>query len=290
MDVEKKLDTPLGDLVAKSARRPSGGGGGRAAGTGPMRKKGSLSSTSRVARNSPYNTRPRPRIAGARTAGGGRSGAPPARAPGGAGGGRVGRPLRTEGGADDPLSGGDYIKVGGGTVPRNLAGLIINQVSAATMNTLLAPIIAVGPASVNQAVKGLAIARKTLDEQRCEFVFMPSFVRLASEDLNALQFDIERSTKRKQSSEEMELRAAGSTDVKSLAGALAKNARQSATSFVTVVGANSVNQAVKAVAIARGYLEEEGLDLQCRSSIEEIDTGSLAGKTALSISVHPVSI
>mmetsp|Transcript_11116 Transcript_11116/g.28919 ORF Transcript_11116/g.28919 Transcript_11116/m.28919 type:complete len:286 (+) Transcript_11116:61-918(+) len=285
MDVETKLDTPLGDIVAQKARRPSSG---RAGGSGPMRKKGSLSSTSRVARSSPYNTRPRPTIR--RSAG--RSGPPPARAPGGGGGsgGRVGRTIRPEGGADDPLSGGDYIKVGGGTVPRNLAGLIINQVSAATVNTLLAPIIAVGPASVNQAVKGLAIARKSLDEQRTEFVFMPSFVRLQSEDLNAIQIDIERSTKRKTSSEEMELRAAGSTEVKGLAGALAKNARQSAASFVTVVGANSVNQAIKAIAIARGYLEEEGIDLQCRSSIEEIDAGQLAGKSALSISVHPVSL
>ena len=214
---------------------------------------------------------------------------PPSRAPATARG--VGRPIvHADSAVDDPLSGGDYIKVGGGTVPRNLAGLIVNRVSASAMNAMTAPIVSVGPASVNQAIKGLAIARRTLEPVRQDFVFVPSFVRLENEDLSAIQIDIERTRPRSIAEMDgMELRAAGSTEVKGLAGAIAKNARDSSNSFIVAVGANSVNQAIKAVAIARTYLADEGIDLRCRTSIDDIGEGELAGKSSVTVVVEPIT-
>jgi stage V sporulation protein S len=271
-----------------------------------MRTKGTLSSTSNGRPrqlSSPYNVGARlsvlrggrgtPAEAAARAAqgshapAGGRAASTPRSA-------SVGRQIVrvTPNAADDPLSGGDYIKVGGGTVPRNLAGLIQTQVASAVgMGAATAPIVAVGPASVNQAIKGLAIARKALEPSRTDFVFLPSFVRLESDDLNAIQLDVRRAhTRVVAEMDGMELRAAGSTDIKGLAGAVAKNARDMANSFICAVGASAVNQAVKAVAIARTYLAEEALDLHCRATIDDIDEGELAGKTAISIIIEPVGL
>jgi len=159
------------------------------------------------------------------------------------------------------------------------------------MNSLTAPIVAVGPASVNQAVKGLAIARRSLAEHRQDFVFLPAFVKIAAEDLSGIQFEIERTTPRSMADMDgMELRVAGATEVKALAGAIAKNARDSASSFVVAVGANSVNQAIKAIAIARTYLAEESIDLRCRASLDAIDGGELAGKSSVTILAEPFAV
>jgi stage V sporulation protein S len=55
---------------------------------------------------------------------------------------------------------------------------------------------------------------------------------------------------------------------------------------VQAIGAGAVNQAIKAVAIARGYLQEDGLDVIC---IPEFTTVDIAGKerTALRFVVEP---
>ena len=44
---------------------------------------------------------------------------------------------------------------------------------------------------------------------------------------------------------------------------------------LTAIGAGSVNQAIKAVAIARQYVEEEAIDLCCRPEFVEINDAAL---------------
>lgn len=285
MDVETKLGMPL-DMITKVRR---GGRDKRSSPGGGIRKKGTLSSTSAVrARASPYATRLKTQTRGPpRPAGSGPRKSPTTLR-------RVGRPVsRGDDVVHEPLSGGDYIKVGGGTVPRNLAGLIGNQVTSGTGRNSIPSIVAVGPASVNQAVKGLAIAKRALEEKHTDFYWAPAFVHLEAESLNAIQVTLERARNARNIAEMegMELRVAGATEVKSLAGALATNARDGANSFVAAVGANSVNQAVKAIAIARGYVnEDDKLDLRCRSSIEEIEEGVLAGKSSVTIVVETIRL
>lgn len=58
-----------------------------------------------------------------------------------------------------------------------------------------------------------------------------------------------------------ELRVSGQSAPKALAGAVAGFLRSSQQVEVQAVGPQAVNQAVKALAIARGYLEGDGLDL-----------------------------
>ena len=52
------------------------------------------------------------------------------------------------------------------------------------------------------------------------------------------------------------------------------------------IGAGAVNQAIKAVAIARGYLQEDGLDVIC---IPEFTSVDIEGKerTALKLVIEP---
>ena len=47
--------------------------------------------------------------------------------------------------------------------------------------------------------------------------------------------------------------------------------RQAGTVEVQIVGAGALNQAIKALAIARGYVAEAGLDLVCAPTFADIE-------------------
>ena len=57
----------------------------------------------------------------------------------------------------------------------------------------------------------------------------------------------------------------------SVAGAMAGVLRQQGVVEVQVVGAGALNQAIKAVAIARGYVAAGGLDLVCTPTFADIE-------------------
>jgi stage V sporulation protein S len=56
----------------------------------------------------------------------------------------------------------------------------------------------------------------------------------------------------------------------SVAGAMAGAVRQAGAVEVQVVGAGALNQAIKAVAIARGYVASSGVDLVCIPTFADI--------------------
>ncbi len=71
-----------------------------------------------------------------------------------------------------------------------------------------------------------------------------------------------------------------------VAGAIAGVVREHKRAEVQAIGAGAVNQAIKATAIARGYLHEDGLDVIC---IPEFTTVEIDGKerTAIRLVVEP---
>lgn len=71
-----------------------------------------------------------------------------------------------------------------------------------------------------------------------------------------------------------------------VAGAVAGVIREHHRADVQAIGAGAVNQAVKAIAIARGYLQEDGIDVIC---IPQFTTVDIDGKerTALRLVVEP---
>ena len=71
-----------------------------------------------------------------------------------------------------------------------------------------------------------------------------------------------------------------------VAGAIAGVMRDSRHAEVQAIGASAVNQAVKAIAIARSYLEPDGIDIVCVPEFVEID---IEGKerTAVKFTIEP---
>lgn len=66
------------------------------------------------------------------------------------------------------------------------------------------------------------------------------------------------------------LKVSSKSNPNSVAGALAGVVRSSGSVEIQVVGAGALNQAIKAVAIARGYLAPGGQDLTCRPTFADI--------------------
>ena len=67
------------------------------------------------------------------------------------------------------------------------------------------------------------------------------------------------------------LKVSSKSNPNSCAGALAGVVRQAGAVEVQVVGAGALNQAVKAIAIARGFLTPSGVDLVCVPSFADIE-------------------
>jgi stage V sporulation protein S len=67
------------------------------------------------------------------------------------------------------------------------------------------------------------------------------------------------------------LKVSSKSNPNSVAGAMAGVVRQWGEVEVQVVGAGALNQAIKAVAIARGYVSSSGLDLVCAPTFADIE-------------------
>lgn len=67
------------------------------------------------------------------------------------------------------------------------------------------------------------------------------------------------------------LKVASSSNPSSVAGALVKNMQEGKEVELLAVGAGAVNQAVKAVAIARGYISPQGVDITVKPGFEDVE-------------------
>ena len=72
----------------------------------------------------------------------------------------------------------------------------------------------------------------------------------------------------------------------SVAGAIAGVVRESGRAEVQAIGAGAVNQAVKAIAIAAGYLSEEDVHIMCLPTFTEVLIDGQE-RTAIKILVEP---
>ncbi len=81
------------------------------------------------------------------------------------------------------------------------------------------------------------------------------------------------------------LKVAAKSRSTAVAGAIAGVVRESGRAEVQAIGAGAVNQAVKAVAIARGYLAEDGIDVVCIPAFTEVMIGDQE-RTAIKLVVE----
>lgn len=72
----------------------------------------------------------------------------------------------------------------------------------------------------------------------------------------------------------------------SVAGAVAGVMREVGRAEVQAIGAGAVNQAIKAIAIARGYLLEEDVDIVCVPTFVDVMIDGQE-RTAVRMSVEP---
>ena len=82
------------------------------------------------------------------------------------------------------------------------------------------------------------------------------------------------------------LRVGAKSKPNTVAGAIAGVVREQGIVEVQTVGAGALNQAVKAVAIARGFLAPSGIDLVCIPSFSDIEIDG-AERTAIRLLLQP---
>lgn len=82
------------------------------------------------------------------------------------------------------------------------------------------------------------------------------------------------------------LKVSSKSNPNSVAGAIAGVIRDKGIAEVQSIGAGALNQAVKAVAIARGFLAPSGIELICIPAFSEVTIGG-EGRTAIKLIVEP---
>ncbi|MCI6357795.1 MAG: stage V sporulation protein S [Erysipelotrichaceae bacterium] len=81
------------------------------------------------------------------------------------------------------------------------------------------------------------------------------------------------------------IKVSKNSNVNAVAGSIANIMREQERLYIQVVGAGSLNQAIKALAIARGYLTPSGIDIYMYPSFKEV-TIEKTVKTAIRIVVE----
>ncbi|HHN93435.1 MAG TPA: stage V sporulation protein S [Anaerolineae bacterium] len=81
------------------------------------------------------------------------------------------------------------------------------------------------------------------------------------------------------------IKVAATSRSTAVAGAIAGVIRETGQVDVQAIGAGAVNQAIKALIIARGYLELDGIDIVCVPSFVEVSIGDQE-RTAVRLSVE----
>ena len=82
------------------------------------------------------------------------------------------------------------------------------------------------------------------------------------------------------------LKVAAKSNPTAVAGALAGVLREKGTAELQAIGAAVINQAVKAIAIARGYVAPSGLDLVCVPAFADVQIDG-EDRTAIKLIVSP---
>lgn len=82
------------------------------------------------------------------------------------------------------------------------------------------------------------------------------------------------------------LKVSSKSNPNSVAGALAGAIRETGRTEIQAIGAGAINQAVKAVAIARGFVAPSGIDLVCVPAFADICVDG-EERTAIRFIVQP---
>jgi len=169
--------------------------------------------------------------------------------------------------SDNPV-----LKVKGDSKPNSVAGAICNVVRESARGQPPA-VVATGPAAINQAMKAIAIARKYLLEEETgaiDLVVAANF----EEDIrqsSRVCFVLSKTRAAARVPSEDDLACKDKTDPYKLAGAMAQRIRDGEKVACTTKGPVPVLIAVKAIALANTYLEEDGKEVKFAVSIVDLE-------------------
>lgn len=184
--------------------------------------------------------------------------------------------------SDNPV-----LKVKADSKPNSVAGAICNVVRESAGGEPPA-VVATGPTAINQAMKALAIARKYLleeDSGAVDFTVQPRF----EEDIrqsSRVCFVLKKSKPLPREPSEDDLSSKEKTDPYKLAGAMAQRIREGETVSCTTKGAVPVLIAIKAIALAQTYLEEEGKEVKFTVSIVDLENPEIRSSEVTSTYLH----
>ena len=82
------------------------------------------------------------------------------------------------------------------------------------------------------------------------------------------------------------LRVSAKSNPNSVAGALAGVLRENGSAEMQAIGAGALNQAIKAIAIARGFVAPHGVDLVCMPAFTDLEI-NCEERTAIKLIVEP---
>ncbi|HEX2953053.1 MAG TPA: stage V sporulation protein S [Bacillota bacterium] len=82
------------------------------------------------------------------------------------------------------------------------------------------------------------------------------------------------------------LKVSANSNPKSVAGALAAVVREKGNAELQAVGAGAVNQAIKAIAITRGFVAPNGINLICIPAFSEVQIDG-EERTAIKFIIQP---
>lgn len=157
-----------------------------------------------------------------------------------------------------------------------------------------------GNSSIGKAAKAIAIAKGFLATHDLALYCAPAFIDaemdgVSKTGLSFLAFaeDMQDGDVAMDSGKELRVKADGSDTeenerkkgVKSLAGAIAHCLREDGKAQVRCFGNMSIGKAVKAMAVARGFVAVHGMDLYCTVSFIEAEMDNDEIKTGLSFYV-----
>eukprot|EP00823_Brevimastigomonas_motovehiculus_P009005 TRINITY_DN85_c0_g1_i2.p1 TRINITY_DN85_c0_g1~~TRINITY_DN85_c0_g1_i2.p1 ORF type:complete len:254 (+),score=80.36 TRINITY_DN85_c0_g1_i2:143-904(+) len=152
------------------------------------------------------------------------------------------------------------IKVSSKSDVKRVAGAIAHTTRAGESPTLMAT----GIESVNQAVKAIAIARGFLGENKLDVYCQPVF---RSQEKSAISFVLTKTAlraKKQDDAEEKQLHVAHESKANKLAGSIAKKVRSGERVIIQAIGAASVAVTVRAITMARRFLEQNAVDISFR--------------------------
>ena len=82
------------------------------------------------------------------------------------------------------------------------------------------------------------------------------------------------------------LKVSSKSNPNSVAGALAGVIREHGSAEIQAVGAGAINQSIKAIAIARGFVSPSGIDLICIPAFTDIEIDG-EERTAIKLIIEP---